>query len=221
MSVHLYYNVIKIFHDYIQLPFKLKLRKERTLPPYYDRSDIEAIIVQAGKGLRGQNEWQKQRNAALVLALAYTGMRKSESLNLLVRDVDFNRQMIKVVKGKGRKDRVIPMADRIVVPMRSQCEGKGAQQKVFEHLNARSVYRVVTGLAKACGLQGFHPHSFRHYFATQLLEKGASIKDVQLLLGHESIETTAVYLSVMPLHLVEAVARLDTPVTYPNQPRYA
>jgi integrase/recombinase XerD len=207
-SVQLYYHVIKIFYDYILLPFKIKLRKEKTLPLYFDRGDVEAIIVQAEKGLRGQNEWQKKRNLALVLTFAYTGIRRSELLNLSVGDVDFNRQMLRVVKGKGNKDRVIPMADRIVVPLRSQCEGKGAKQKVFEHLNARSVYRVVTGLAKACGLHGFHPHSFRHYFATQLVEKGAHLRNIQALLGHESLETTAIYLDVSPNHLMETVARL-------------
>ena len=64
---------------------------------------------------------------------------------------------------------------------------------MFENLNARSIYRVITSLAKACGLSGFHPHSFRHYFATQLVELGASLRDIQLLLGHESLETTAIY----------------------------
>ena len=118
-SILLYYHVLKIFHDYIGLPFKLKLRKEKTLPPYHDKSDIEAIIAQARKGLRGQMDWHKQRNTAMVLILAYTGMRKSELLNLSVRDVDFNRQIITIVKGKGNKDRTIPIASRIIVPLRT------------------------------------------------------------------------------------------------------
>lgn len=208
-SVILYYHALKVFHDFIGQPFRLKLRKERTLPPYYDCGDVESLISQARKGLRGQKEWQKKRNEALILTLAYTGMRKSELLNLLVGDVDFNRRVIVARKGKGNKDRVVPMAERIAIPLRSQCEGKGSQQRVFEHLNARGVYRVITSLARACGLQGFHPHSLRHWFATQLVERGANLRDVQLLLGHESLETTAVYVDVSACRLAETVALLE------------
>ncbi len=127
-SVLLYYHALKIFHDFISQPFRLKLRKEKTLPPYYDRGDVEALIAQASKGLRGQKEWQKKRNEALIMTLAYTGMRKSELLNLLVGDVDLNRKVIMIRKGKGNKDRVIPVAERIVVPLRLRCEGKGLSQ---------------------------------------------------------------------------------------------
>ncbi len=130
-------------------------------------------------------------------------------LKLLVGDVDFNRRTILIRQGKGNKDRVIPMAERIIAPLREQCTGKLAQDKVFPHINASGVWRVVTRLAKACGLHGFHPHSLRHYFATQLIERGANLRDIQMLLGHESLETTSVYLDVSAQHLREAVELLD------------
>jgi integrase len=220
-SILLYYHSLKLFHDFIGLSFKLKLRKEATLPPYYDSGDIDALIAQAGRGLRRQKDWQKRRNEVLILTLAYTGLRRSELLNLLVGDLDFNRRVIVVRHGKGNKDRVIPMAQRIVVPLRSQCEGKGAQQKVFDNLNARSVYRIVTRLARACGLEGFHPHSLRHYFATQLVERGANLRNVQMILGHQSLETTAVYLDVSAYRLAETVALLDIPSVPRGQPTFS
>ncbi len=102
------------------------------------------------------------------------------------------------------------MSERIVIPLRGRCASKTAQQKVFDGLNARSVYRIVSGLAKAAGMDGFHPHSLRHFFATRLLEKGANLREVQLLLGHRDLTTTAVYLDVTAEHLRSAVGRLDS-----------
>ena len=208
-SVRLYYHALRLFLQFLGQILKLRLRKERTLPPYYSRGDIETLIAQAEKGLYHQTEAQKQRNKCLVLVLAYTGLRKSELLNLAVSDLDFNHYIIRVRKGKGRKDRVIPMAERIIVPLRQQCAGKTAHEKVFNSLNARSVYRIVTSLARASGLPSFHPHSARHYFGTQLVERGASLRDVQELMGHQSLDTTSVYLDVTAKHLRKTIDLLD------------
>jgi len=133
------------------------------LPPYYDCGDIETLITQAERGLYHQTKQHKQCNKALVLVLTYTEMRRSEILRLSVDDVDFNRRTVLVRQGKGGKDRVIPMAERIVIPLREQCTGKLAQDRVFPGLNDASVWRIVTSLARACGLEGFHPHSLRHF----------------------------------------------------------
>ncbi len=136
-------------------------------------------------------------------------MRRSEILRLLVDDIDFNRRTILVRLGEGDKDRVIPMAQRIVIALRNQCAGKLAQEKVFDGLNDASVWRIVTSLARACHLGGFHTHSLRYFFATQLVEKGANLRDVQMLLGHESLETTSVYLDIAAQNLRTCVDLLD------------
>lgn len=101
------------------------------------------------------------------------------------------------------------MAERIIIPLRNQCAGKVAQERVFPGLSDASVWRIVTSLARTCGLEGFHPHSLRHYFATQLLERGANLRDVQMLLGHESLETTSVYLDVTAQNLQACIGLLD------------
>jgi integrase/recombinase XerD len=216
-SILLYYHALRTFFDFIGQPLKLKLRKPKELPAYHDRGDVEALITQARIGLRGQKKWQKRRNEALLLAFAYTGLRRGELLNLRVADVDFERRLILVRQGKGRKDRIIPIAERLVVPLRSQCHGKADAAKVFEGLNERSVYRVVSKLAKACGLDGFHPHTLRHYFATQLVEKGANLRAVQELLGHADLQTTAAYLDISARHLRETIDLLDEPTGYDGQ----
>lgn len=208
-SVLLYYHALRLFFDFIGQPLKLKLRKPVSLPRYNSRDDVERLIAEAEKGLRQQGERKKRRNRNLILVLAYTGIRKSELLNLRVRDVDFQRQALTVRMGKGQRDRVIPLADRIVAPIREECTGKRGHDRVFDHLNGRNVYRIISAAARRCGLEGFHPHSLRHYFGTQLVERGANIRDVQQLIGHQSLETTAVYIDVCPTHLAESVKLLD------------
>jgi len=208
-SILLYYHALRLFLEFIGQPLKLKLRKPKVLPPYYDRGDVEGLIAQAGKGLYHQTEKQKQRNKTLILTLAYTGMRRSEILRLLIGDIDFNRYTILIRQGKGGKDRVIPMASRIVIPLRNQCAGKLAQDRVFDGLNDASVWRIITSLARAYHLEGFHPHSLRHFFATQLVEKGANLRDVEMLLGHESLETTSIYLDISAQNLRACVDLLD------------
>lgn len=210
-SVLLYYHGLKLFFEFLGLPLKIKLRKERKLPIYHDQGDVEALVRQAEIGLYHQTDEQKRRNKNLILVFAYTGMRKGEILNLIVDDIDFNRRVLAIRQGKGRKDRNIPIANRIIVPLREQCTGKSSKERLFDHLDARSAYRIVTGLSKACGLDGFHPHSLRHYFGTRLSEMGADLRDIQELMGHESIETTAIYLDVSSRHLRETVNLLDAP----------
>lgn len=208
-SVLLYYHALRLFLSFRGIQFKVKLRKPKELPPYHSQEEIEALIAQAEIGLYHQKPWHKERNKAMILTFCYTGVRKQELLNLRVSDIDFERRLLFVKQGKGRKDRMIPLAERLMVPLRSQCAGKGARDIVYVGLNPRSVYRVITRLARACGLQGIHPHTLRHYFATRLVELGVNIRVIQELLGHADLSTTAVYLDVSPMHLKSAIEALD------------
>lgn len=214
-SLLLYYHALRLFFEFINLPLKMKLRKPETLPCYHDRGDFEALVRQAEEGLYHQTRQQRRRNKNLILVMGYTGVRKSELLNLAASDIDFNNRRVLVRQGKGRKDRVIPMADRIVVPLREQCADKAGKEKVFNGLNSRSVYRIITKLARSAGLENFHPHSLRHWFAMQLVERGVDLRSIQKLLGHQSLETTAMYVDVVAKHLRSAINALDTAPTLP------
>lgn len=94
---------------------KTKDRNWQIVISYF--GDIEALIAQAKQGFRGHSEEKKQRNAALIETLAFIGMRRSELLGLGVTDVDFERLTITIRQGKGQKDGVIPMIERIVIPL--------------------------------------------------------------------------------------------------------
>jgi len=104
------------------------------------------------------------------------------------------------------------MGRRIVAPS-ARSVGQEQHGEVFSGLSARSVHRILSKLGSACGLDGFHPHSFRHQFATRILEKGTDLQAAQELLGQASSEATAIYLgvtAVRPRHAIDLPARSCT-----------
>lgn len=127
----LYYHALRLFLSFRGILFKVKLRKPRELPPYHSQAEIEALIAQADTGLYHQKQWYKESNKALILTFCYTGIRKQELLNLRVSDINFERRLLFVKQGKGRKDRMIPLAERIMAPLQSQCDGKTTSEFVY------------------------------------------------------------------------------------------
>jgi site-specific recombinase XerD len=209
-SVILYYHVLRQLLTTRGESFKLRLRKPQDLPRWFDQGDTDGLLAQAKKGIRAQKPWQRQRNYALVLALRDAGLRRGEVVGLRVADVDFRRRTLRVT-GKGAKDRVIPMTQRLLIALWELCSGKNATDPVFG-LNGRSVYRIITRLAREAGLEGLHPHTLRHSFGTELVSRGAYIKAVAELVGHADITTTSVYLRTCPQHLRAAIELLDDSV---------
>jgi len=113
-----------------------------------------------------------------------------------------------VIGGKGGKDRIIPMAPAISQVLQDFIKDMEPDEKIFK-LKAACISNKIRQFAKKAGLNGFHAHTMRHKFATSLLEKGANIKVVQELLGHENLATTEVYLSIVDQGLHDAVSLLD------------
>jgi integrase len=109
-------------------------------------------------------------------------MRRSELANLEPKDI--HADFLVVVGGKGGKDRVIPLAPAIAQRLQNFIKGMEPSEKVFK-LKAACISNKIRQFAKKAGLNGFHTHSMRHKFATDLLERGANIKAVQELLGPE------------------------------------
>lgn len=210
-SIQLYKAVIAPFHRTLGHELDVRLPKQKSLPEYWSPADVERVIVQAGRGV---GHWThtpgvRERNHDMCVTFAFTGIRRQELHDLRVRDVDFNSQMLHIRDGKGGRDRSIPLINRVVVALRRRSKGKAGTAKVFEGMTPRSIHRQVTTLARHAGLDTFHPHSFRHSFATRLLEQGANLKEVQEILGHASLETTALYLALTPRHLRSAMDLLE------------
>ncbi|HNS17410.1 MAG TPA: site-specific tyrosine recombinase XerD [Bacteroidales bacterium] len=165
------------------------------------------------------------RNKALIETMYACGLRVSESVNLRITDLYFNEGFIRVT-GKGDKERLIPIGQSAIKfiaiyqeeTRRHQTVVKEAKDILF--LNKRGgklsrvmVFKIIKDLAAKCGIQKtISPHTLRHSFATHLVERGADLRAVQEMLGHESITTTEIY-----THLDRRYLR-DTIISY--HPRY-
>lgn len=139
----------------------------------------------------------------LILELMYgSGLRVSELIGLNLQDVEFSERILRI-RGKGSKERIVPFGTpALKLIERWTAAGPVAEGPLFAsergegRLTVRTVHRVVLRAAKRAGLYGVSPHTLRHCFATHMLERGAPLRVVQEMLGHESIATTQRYLSI-------------------------
>ncbi|HEY8920500.1 MAG TPA: site-specific tyrosine recombinase XerD [Chitinophaga sp.] len=188
-----------IKEDPTQLLEAPKIR--RKLPDVLSFDEIESIIGQIKAGTP-----EGQRNRAILETMYSCGLRVSEVVNLKISQLHFDAGFIRVI-GKGNKERLVPIGRdamkyinlyaneiRVHVPIK-----KGQEDTLF--LNRRGsglsrvmIFLVIKELTAAAGIQKqVSPHTFRHSFATHLVEGGADLRAVQEMLGHESITTTEIY----------------------------
>jgi len=204
-TLYRYTQMIRVFMKWYGEPmddFRVKVPKN--MPPYTENSDIEKLFS-AIQNKKTHKDCITRDSLLVELALK-TGMRRSELANLEPRDI--HSDFLMVMNGKGGKDRLIPLAQSTAQRLQNFIGDMKPDEKVFK-LKAPCISNKIRRLAKKAGLGDFHTHTMRHKFATDLLEKGANIKVVQELLGHENLATTQVYLSVTDLGLRQAVELLD------------
>ena len=204
-TLYRYTQMIRVFVKWYGEPmddFKVKVPKN--MPPYTENSDIEKLFsaIQNKKTHKGCIT----RDSLLVELALKTGMRRSELANLEPKDI--HSDFLVVMNGKGGKDRPIPLTHSTARRLQNFIRDMKSDEKVFK-LKAPCISNKIRQLAKKAGLGDFHTHTMRHKFATDLLEKGANIKAVQELLGHENLATTEVYLSLTDQGLRQAVELLD------------
>jgi len=206
-SVQLYYHAIKPFLEFHGIPFKLKFKKPQELPRYHSTEDFNSILDIASS--RTDN-WAKirYRDHLILLMLAFTGARASELLSL--RPCDITQDFIFIRKGKGGKDRSIPLAKTLSGPLKDYITRESIRPtgRLFP-IQRKRLYVIVKQYAMAAGINDVTPHTLRHFFATTLVERGAQLKAVQELLGHADISTTSIYLDLIPHHLKTSIALLD------------
>lgn len=157
---------------------------------------------------------QGERNRAMLETLYGCGLRVSELINLQLSDLYFEEDFIKVT-GKGDKQRFVPISEvnkkYISIyqnEVRNHIEIEAGHENIVflnrrgKQLTRAMVFTIIKRLAEIIGLQkNISPHTFRHSFATHLLENGADLRAIQQMLGHESITTTEVYMHVDRSHL--------------------
>ncbi|GIZ09450.1 site-specific tyrosine recombinase XerD [Flavobacterium sp. UMI-01] len=174
----------------------------RKLPDTLSVEEIDALIAAIDLS---SNEGE--RNRAMLELLYGCGLRVSELVTLKISDLFFEEGFVKVT-GKGNKQRFVPIGDltqKYILFYKEYVRPRQTIKKGFEDtlfLNRRGgqltramIFTIIKNLAVEIGLyKKISPHTFRHSFATHLLENGADLRSIQLMLGHESITTTEVYL---------------------------
>ena len=156
----------------------------------------------------------------MLMLLYSTGMRNAELRHLQVRDIDSRRMLIHIQHGKGDRNRYVPLSPTLLDTLRAYYRwmrpgtwlfpGTVAGWRADKPITPRVLWDACQRAGQRAGLaRAIHPHLLRHAFATHLLEAGADLRTIQLLLGHADLKDTAVYLHVSQRHLQTVATPLD------------
>lgn len=207
-----------IFEDYRNTnPLELieSPKTSRKLPDTLSKEEINLLI-----NTIDLSSPQGERNRAILEVLYGCGLRVSELINLKLSDLFFNEEFIQVT-GKGNKQRFVPIAALTIKYINIYISEIRAHENIKKEfsdivfLNRRGkkltramIFTIIKQLAqKAAIKKTISPHTFRHSFATHLLENGADLRAIQQMLGHESITTTEIYMHLDRKHLSEVLMK--------------
>ncbi|MBO7569072.1 MAG: tyrosine recombinase XerD [Bacteroidaceae bacterium] len=188
-------------------------KKPQHLPDVLSVEEIDAI-----ESVIDLSQAEGQRNKAIIETLFSCGLRVSELVNLKLSNLFLEDQFIKV-EGKGSKQRLVPISEKAIHELRLYFIDRNIlpipieyQDYVFvshrrkKPLTRVMVFLMIKDLVEKAGIQKtVSPHTFRHSFATSLLEGGANLRAIQAMLGHESIATTQIYTHIDTTHLREEI----------------
>ncbi|MFO7852768.1 MAG: site-specific tyrosine recombinase/integron integrase [Bacteroidota bacterium] len=181
------------------------------LPDVLSVEEIDSII-----SVIDLSKPEGQRNKAIIETLYGCGLRVSELINLRLTDIHFKEEYI-TITGKGDKQRLVPLNQNTIKQIKYYLQDRNRLKKIEDQnivfLNRRGkklsrimIYTIIRDLCKQAGIRKkVSPHTFRHSFATHLVQAGADLRAVQEMLGHESILTTEVYTHIDRLYLRETI----------------
>ena len=184
----------------------------KKLPVYLSIAEIDAILNSIDV-----SQPEGHRNRAMLETLYSCGLRVSELVTLRMHNLFFDEGFIRVI-GKGDKERLVPISDKAIKEinnyLQQRCHldiARGEEDFLFlnrrgKHLTRVMVFLIIKEAAAKAGIQkNISPHTFRHSFATHLVNGGADLRSVQEMLGHESILTTEIYTHLDKQHLRETI----------------
>lgn len=217
-------SALKAFFNYLFLEGEIKEspadllsapRIARNLPDFLHLHEIESIFQQIDR-----SKPEGERNLAILEVLYSCGLRVTEAIQLKISDLNLEKGYIRVI-GKGDKQRIVPIGKfaekqvglylKMVRPFQP-CQ-RGSEDVLFLNKHGKGLSRVyvftmIKEMVQKAGIKKtISPHTFRHSFATHLIEGGADLRAVQEMLGHESISTTEIYTHLDTAYLRENVMR--------------
>jgi site-specific recombinase XerD len=195
----LYVKTLKRSYLHEHIPFP---KRPRSLPTVLSPEEVERLIASA----------KNLMHRAMLMTLYATGLRRSELCQLKVTDIDSQRMVIRVRQGKGARDRDVLLSPKLLETLRKYWQWMKPKTYLFPGLingwradvpiTPKVVWNAVTEARERAGIEKHvTPHTLRHSFATNMLEAGADLRTIQILLGHQDLADTAIYLHLSRRHL--------------------
>jgi len=186
-------------------------KQRRKLPEILSPEEVARLIDSASNLF----------HRTMLTTLYSTGVRRSELCRLLVTDIDSQRMIVHIRQGKGGHDRDVPLSEKLLDTLRIYWRWMKPKRYLFPGtvknwradvpLTSKVPWQACRQAAKRAGItKRIGPHTLRHCFATHLLEAGADLRTIQVLLGHRKIEHTTIYLHLSRKHLTAVANPLDT-----------
>ncbi len=205
---------IKAFYKYLLVEDLIKKnpselleapKLKRALPDVLSIAEIDEMI-----GVIDLSKPEGMRNKAILETMFSCGLRVTETVNLKISDISYEEEFVRVV-GKGNKERLVPIGSIAIKALKSYIENvrvhidiqKGNNDIAFLNKRGTKLSRVMIFLI----IKKISPHTFRHSFATSLVEAGADLRAVQQMLGHESITTTEIYTHIDRSYLKDVITQ--------------
>jgi len=192
-------------------------KQRKRLPQFLRWPDAEKLLAWCVEEIERRRGWRREasarRDEAIIRVGLYLGLRCAEIQNLDVPDVDLANRSVFIRLGKGCKDRYVRIPEKLVPHLDQLLAGRKEGILIVGRdglrVNGRTIRWRVARAARRAGLAvQIHPHTLRHTYATHYLETGGNIRRLQALLGHESLQTTAIYLDLDVEKYAEDVNRL-------------
>ena len=184
-------------------------KQEKNLPKSISEKEVETLL----NSINGSNNIELRDKAMMELLYA-TGVRVSELVNIKLNDIDFNRRVIRVI-GKGSKERLVPFGEKAFIALNNYLASreKSITKEIFLSNRGTGITRIsfwnrVKFYLNRCGLSiEISPHTLRHAFATHILNRGADLRSVQMLLGHSDLSTTQIYTHIAKQRLSDVLKK--------------
>ena len=184
-------------------------KQEKYLPTSMSEDEVESLLRSPKSSIKIE-----RRDKAMIEILYATGMRISELVNLKLTDIDFNRSVLKVF-GKGSKERLVPYGEKAAEALRIYLEDRKKLDSKDVFLSNRGTritrgafwQRIKIYIKRENLKSSISPHTLRHAFATHLLNRGADLRSVQILLGHSDLSTTQIYTHIAKKRLGEILKK--------------